>query len=177
MKTFSIIVAADEARGVGREDGLPWRLPGEMAYFKRVTSEAQTGLQNAVIMGRKTYLSIPEKFRPLAGRKNIVLTRGHVEVPSEVALVGSLDAALMLASDDRDLDQVFVIGGGSVYREALEHPACARVLLTRVHATFACDTFLPPLSAAFHRIRSDGPHHDGDVGYTFEVYERNDTGA
>ena len=75
MTKFAIVVAADEQLGIGRNGTLPWKLPAEMARFKRVTSEAPEGQRNAVIMGRKTYESIPPKFRPLPGWLNIVLSR------------------------------------------------------------------------------------------------------
>ena len=73
--SFAIVVAADEARGIGAGNTLPWKLPTEMAYFKRVTTVAPPGRQNAVVMGRKTYESIPGKFRPLRDRLNVVLSR------------------------------------------------------------------------------------------------------
>lgn len=174
MKGFTIIVAADQARGIGRGNALPWRLPGEMAYFKRVTSEARANCQNAVVMGRKTYESIPEKFRPLPGRKNVVLTRAaSLGAPSSVAQASTLDAAIASLAHDRAVDRIFVIGGGTVYLEALQHPQCEQVLLTQVHAIFGCDTFLPELPAAFALVRQDGPHQDQDVRYTFETYARN----
>ena len=72
MKPFSIVVAIDRAGGIGREGKLPWNLPADMARFKEIT-QGEGG--NAVIMGRKTWDSIPEKFQPLPGRLNVVLTR------------------------------------------------------------------------------------------------------
>jgi dihydrofolate reductase len=82
MSTPTIIVAATVSNGIGivRESvaSLPWRLPKEMAYFARVTTAAPPGTRNAVIMGRKTWESIPEKFKPLRERKNIILSRDSV---------------------------------------------------------------------------------------------------
>jgi dihydrofolate reductase len=72
-----------------------------------------------------------------------------------------------------EIDKVFVIGGASLYAEALRHPWCTRVYLTRVHQTFPCDAFLSEFEPDFHLITSDGPKQDGDVSFTFEVYERN----
>ena len=69
-------------------------------------------------------------------------------------------------------DQVFVIGGGSLYEEALRNPQCSRVYVTRVHETFECDTFLSEFEQDFRLLSHDGPHRDGDVEFTFEVYER-----
>jgi dihydrofolate reductase/thymidylate synthase len=78
MRTFECIVACDANRGIGLEGSVPWRLRGDMAYFKRKTSAVEKeGNVNAVIMGRKTWESIPAKFRPLPGRLNIILTRNE----------------------------------------------------------------------------------------------------
>lgn len=173
MKGFSVIVACDASRGIGVDNAMPWRLPGEMAYFKRVTCEAKPGLQNAVVMGRKTYESIPPKFRPLAGRKNVVLSHNaRLELPDSVMRSGSLDEALESLRVDPKVDQVFVIGGGSVYAQALADPRCERVFLTQVHHNFACDTFLPALPEVFRLDGRDGPHQDLDISYTFETYVR-----
>lgn len=169
---FSIVVAADEANGIGIDGRLPWHLPGDMAFFKRVTSAAPPGLKNAVIMGRKTYDSIPRQFRPLKGRINIVLSRsfGYGGEPG-TALARSLDEGLR-GAEALHAARAFVVGGGAVYAEALQHPECVEVLLTRVHARFACDTFLPPLGPSFVLEGSTGPERDGDVSYTFETYVR-----
>jgi len=170
-RDFAVVVAADEASGIGVDGTLPWRIPSEMAFFKRLTTTAPAGARNAVIMGRKTYDSIAPKFRPLAGRLNVVLTRTSSEDTEGVRHARSLDEALAIAAEAGVAD-VFVIGGGQVYAEALADPRCARVHLTRVHATYACDTFLPPLEARFRLVSRDGPHVDGETSYTFERYER-----
>ena len=97
---FSIIVAADEARGIGRLGDLPWKLPGDMAYYKRTTTAAPEGQQNAVIMGRKTFESIPRKFRPLKQRLNIVVTRNAAFAEEGSVRASSLAQALSLASEN-----------------------------------------------------------------------------
>lgn len=171
--SFAIVVAADEANGIGKDGGLPWRLPGDMAFFKRVTSEAPAGKTNVVIMGRKTYESIPTKFRPLKERINLVLSRSVSDRDDAGALLASsLDQGLRRVRALADVHRTFVIGGGAVYKEAVAHPECAQVLLTRVHARFDCDTYFPALDAAFERTHSNGPQRDGDVSYTFETYTR-----
>ena len=75
MTSLTLIVAATLTNGIGQGARLPWRLPGEMAYFARVTTRAPEGSTNAVIMGRNTWESIPPKFRPLPGRANVVMSR------------------------------------------------------------------------------------------------------
>ena len=170
---FSIIVAADEARGIGKGGGLPWHLPGDMAFFKRTTADAPAGKRNVVIMGRKTYDSIPERFRPLKGRANVVVSRSLPAGEHGGALLaGSLEQALRVASSVENWSRIFIIGGGELYREALAHPECSEVLLTRVHARFDCDTQLAPFEHAFERTHADGPYQDNGISYTFETYRR-----
>jgi dihydrofolate reductase len=172
VTTFALVVAADEELGIGRNGGLPWKLPAEMAHFKRVTSEAPDGQQNAVVMGRKTYASIAPKFRPLRGRVNVVLSRTPGFAAEDALAAPSLSSALQLLEGRTDIARVFVIGGGEIYAQALEHPACTEVVLTQVHARCACDTHLPDFRAHFTRVDSDGPHEEAGVRYTFERWLR-----
>ena len=88
--TFQLVVAATRKLGIGKSGSMPWKLPGDMAYFKDITSKtADSSKQNAVIMGRKTWESIPPKFRPLPGRINVVLTRGAAGSENSSALSNS----------------------------------------------------------------------------------------
>ncbi|HEX5659354.1 MAG TPA: dihydrofolate reductase [Polyangiales bacterium] len=172
LRKFSLIVAADQDLGIGRAGTLPWRLPAEMARFKRITTEAPTGQRNAVIMGRKTYESILPKFRPLSGRVNVVLSHTPgFEVENALA-APSLAIALQLLEGRTDLARVFVAGGAQIYALALAHPACEEVVYTQVHASFDCDTRLPDFRAQFTRVESDGPHEERGVRYTFERWRR-----
>jgi dihydrofolate reductase len=166
------VVAADEANGIGKDGKLPWRLPGEMAYFKRLTTEAPAGRRNAVIMGRKTFESIPPKFRPLSDRFNMVLSRDPSYRPQGAFVVSSLDEALGELAKLETLGALFCIGGGQLYATALEHPRCERVYLTRVHASFDCDARLARLGSEFRLVKEEGPHSEGEVRYTFQVYAR-----
>ncbi|KAJ3506896.1 hypothetical protein NLJ89_g6611 [Agrocybe chaxingu] len=159
MSRLTIIVAATKANGIGANARLPWRLPKEMKYFAQVTSNAPEGRQNAIIMGRNTWDSIPKKHRPLAKRVNIVVSRNKEynlgsEDPS-VVLTDSLDSALSLLdssnSDSMKLYRGFVIGGATLYTESLSRPVSStgasvgRVLLTRILSPdFSdCDVFMP----------------------------------
>lgn len=105
-----------------------------------------TALQttNAVIMGRKTWESIPPKFRPLKGRTNIVITRGASELNAEGGIVvGSVEGAINAVEDRVEEKRAFVIGGAQIYQAALEKKEAKRILLTRVLSNFECDTFFP----------------------------------
>jgi dihydrofolate reductase len=142
---FDVVVAADREWGIGKANALPWpKLRGDLAHFKRVTSEASEGRRNAVIMGRKTWESAEVAGRPLPRRLNIIITRRGVTPPEGVLVAGSLDAALEAA---RDVQTTFVVGGAEIFRQAFAHPALRYVYLTRVDGAFGCDTHIPDLDA------------------------------
>lgn len=126
----SLVVAMDRNRVIGRDNALPWKLPDEMAYFKRVT------MGNAVIMGRRTWESIG---RPLPGRKNIVVTRTRGYEAAGCEVVDSLPAAFRAAGD---ATESCVIGGTSLFEEAL--PQADVLHLTEVDAAVDGDTWFPP---------------------------------
>ena len=133
MPLVSIIVATDERGAIGRDGGLPWRLPDDLRRFKTLT------MGKPIVMGRKTWDSIG---KPLPGRHNIVITRqAGFDVPG-VTVVASLDDALAVAGD---VPEVCIIGGAEIYRLAL--PRTNRIHLTRVHAVVDADTYLPELGA------------------------------
>ncbi|KAM7202350.1 Dihydrofolate reductase-like domain containing protein [Naviculisporaceae sp. PSN 640] len=179
---LTLVLAATRDMGIGLNGGLPWTgLKKEMAYFARVTkrvppssssllsspatqeppSAAGVVVKNAVIMGRKTWESIPPRFRPLKGRVNVVISRSVQETTSEedksdeVIMAPSLEQALSYLGERREHDinnsktaattigKVFVIGGGQIYGAALKLPQTKRILLTRVLSDFECDTFFP----------------------------------
>jgi dihydrofolate reductase/thymidylate synthase len=173
MRTFDIVVAADSKLGIGKNGTLPWKLPGDMAYFKRVTSEvADSNKRNAVIMGRKTWESIPAKFRPLPNRLNIVLSRGNVDLPENVLLAHNIEQALQLASNDSSVENVFVIGGGEIFATALNHAACRRLYLTDIASDFECDVFLPRYDETFEVETSGDIANENGINYAFKVFSR-----
>lgn len=127
----SIIVATDERGAIGRDGGLPWRLPDDLRRFKALT------MGKPIVMGRRTWDSIG---RPLPGRHNIVITRDATLALQGATVVTSLDAAIAAAGA---VDEACIIGGAEIYRLAL--PRTDVIHLTRVHATVEADTFFPPL--------------------------------
>ena len=153
-----------------------------MKYFKKVTSAAPEGKTNACVMGRKTWLSIPPKFRPLGGRKNVVLSRNpnareELALPEGVFVCPSLDAAVDLLATSEDLHEIFVIGGGQVYASALEDARCTKVLLTSIDdaaGQFAdCDATFPDLAkAGFCLASQEAPVEEGGVTYAFQSFSR-----
>jgi dihydrofolate reductase len=148
---LNLIVAHDKHLGIGKNSDLPWHLPTDMAYFKKITTQHTGSTPNTVIMGRKTWESIPEKFRPLPGRTNIVLSRTEQNLPKDVLQARSLDEAIEKSSDK---SQLFVIGGGQIFKETLSHPACKTLYITRIDKSYDCDTFLEDYSKAFSVVES-----------------------
>ncbi|MCJ1400950.1 dihydrofolate reductase [Xylographa trunciseda] len=160
-----IVAATCSTLGIGRAATLPWPpLRAEMAYFARVTRRAPAACTNALLMGRRTWDSIPARLRPLRGRVNVVVTRRGAEGlggPPEGAkgvegpwAVGSVREGWEVARRvlreaeakggmGGGLGRVFVIGGAEIYAAALREENCRRVLLTRVWTEFECDTFFP----------------------------------
>jgi dihydrofolate reductase / thymidylate synthase len=177
MKTpFSIVVAVDENFGIGRDNNLPWNLPGDMKHFKEVTTKvSDPSRQNAVIMGRKTWDSNPQKFRPLPGRINCVLNRDtNFELPAGVLKASDFESALALfdapALRDKAGD-VFVIGGAEIFRLAIAHPSCQRLFITHIQKSFQCDRFFPSVPAGFKEADRSQVFHDGaGIGYFFSIY-------
>lgn len=140
---LTLIVAATGKMGIGRGGTLPWTgLKREMAYFARVTKRASPGNTNALIMGRKTWESIPPKFRPLKDRTNIVITRTSGLTAQGGNVTSSVEEAIE-AVEKTEVTRAFVIGGAQIYKAALERKETKRILLTRVLSDFECDTFFP----------------------------------
>ncbi|UKZ88351.1 uncharacterized protein TrAFT101_004112 [Trichoderma asperellum] len=206
---LTLIVAATRSMGIGFQGTMPWKgLKREMQYFARVTTRVPTSsqppIQNAVIMGRKTWDSIPPKFRPLKNRLNIVITRSAPANPppspppadAEVR-VPSVEAALKYAAEASSSNgggtaaRVFVMGGAQIYEAALTHPLAKRVLLTSIDSEFECDTWFPldltggkaegwerkskeELQAWTGEEIDEGGQEEAGVKYEFQMWEKKD---
>lgn len=167
MLRLAIMVAAAENGVIGRNNALPWHLPGDLQYFKRVT------MGKPILMGRKTFESIG---RPLPGRTNVVITRNPDFSAEGIRVVESLAAALRLAEDIALVDgveELVVIGGAEIYREAL--PLAQRLYLTEVHASIEGDAWLPEIDwADWREVQRERHAAEGNnpYDYSFVVYER-----
>jgi dihydrofolate reductase len=163
----SLIWAMTRNRVIGRDNGLPWRLPRDMKFFMTTTQG------HPVIMGRRTYESMAG---PLPRRTNIVVTRNPDFRAEGVRVVGDLATALAEAQSqcERDnVDEAFVIGGAELYRVAID--AATRLYVTRIDADLEGDTFFPKIDwSRWRRVRSDAFPADGRHAYPFviEVFER-----
>ncbi|TVY41540.1 Dihydrofolate reductase [Lachnellula subtilissima] len=202
LPELTLIVAATSKMGIGLRGTLPWTgLKKEMAYFARVTKRAPSpGAKNTVIMGRKTWDSIPPRFRPLKERQNVVISRSLERTSStESQTVGSLPEALALLSQQSTASEsgsktgkAFIIGGAQIYEAALELKQARRILLTRILSDFECDTFFPvelPESGEKSGWRRRGQEvldawvgesvsgevqEEAGTKYIFEMWERDD---
>lgn len=138
----SIIVAYAKNRVIGSNGKIPWHLPEDIEHFKNVTAT------KPVIMGRKTWDSIPEKYKPLSGRLNIVITREEKPFPSyydpkEPYWAKSLEYAVRLAKVTEVSKEIFIIGGAQIYQEALDKGLVNRIVASELREEFEGDAFFP----------------------------------
>ncbi|MFT4767278.1 MAG: dihydrofolate reductase [Glaciecola sp.] len=163
---IALIVAAADNDVIGRDNALPWKLPGDLAHFKRTT------MGKPILMGRLTYESIG---RPLPGRANIVISRNPGYFADGVSCVESLDKALELAQDIASIDgssELMVIGGAQIYALAL--PRASRIYLTRVHLAPAGDAYLHGIDWSQWKevARQENPPEAPAPAHTFLEYTR-----
>ena len=159
---ITIIVAVDSNNGIGYRNGLLTHLPGDLPRFKKIT------MGHCLIMGKKTWESLPRK--PLAGRKNIVLTDSELDCFECAETARSVEDALGFCDCDRE---VFIIGGGSVYRQFM--PLADRLMVTHIHREFTSDTFFPPIDPEEWYVSEEEEHNargaDG-LSFTYITYLR-----
>jgi|SRR5690348_8412633 len=156
----AIVVAHSSNRVIGRDGGLPWHLPADLRRFRELTSGG------AVIMGRKTYESLPEAYRPLPNRRNIVLSADPGFRAEGAEVMPGLETALAACGEE-----CFVIGGGATYEQALAYSDL--VYATEVEAAVEGDTLFPELPAAEWRCVERGePLRENGYEFSFKRYER-----
>ena len=158
-----LIAAVDRRRAIGRGGGLLWHEREDQKHFRAVT------MGHPVIMGRKTWDSLPAKFKPLPGRRNIVVTRNPAWRAEGADAVPSFDAAITLSGTQ---SKVFVIGGGELYATAM--PRADELALTEIDTTFErADAFFPAFdSATFEQASRDARVTADGMRYAFVTYQR-----
>ena len=177
MIPFSIIVAVDLKNGIGKNGALPWHLPTDLKHFKEITTQAHSkGKKNLVIMGRKTWESLPEKFRPLPGRINPVLTRNpHYPLPKWVLRAHDFEEVLALINERhwaKQIESVFVIGGAEVFKSALQSGLTFKVYLTQILQDFHCDTFFPDDLPSLIPLFKSAEYCENNTRFFFAEYRR-----
>lgn len=178
-KSFAIIAAVCRDNGIGKSNNLPWRLKKEMDFFTRITSGTSSpSKKNAVIMGRKTWESIPAKFKPLPNRINVLLSKLSIEKPKEAHhLFKSLEESVSFLYKSEEVDKIFIIGGAGVYKESMAMNDCQKIYLTRIDADFDCDTFFPEINDNLFKLIQDPDVPDEEqeengIKYKYHVYQR-----
>lgn len=166
MPIISLIVARTRNGVIGRNNTMPWHLPEDLRYFKRVT------LGKPVIMGRNTWESLG---KPLPGRDNIVITRNSSYSAEGAHIANTLNDAINLATSlasEKNSDEIMIIGGAQIYREAL--PLVQRAYITEIDADIDGDAFFPPLEGKWHEIsrESHAPCEKNPHPYSFTVFAR-----
>mmetsp|Transcript_32881 Transcript_32881/g.33495 ORF Transcript_32881/g.33495 Transcript_32881/m.33495 type:complete len:202 (+) Transcript_32881:82-687(+) len=181
---ISAVVAITPEYGIGKNCTLPWKAAGvslseDMKYFKQMTTQTINKEKiNAVLMGRRTYEGIPERFRPLKNRINIVLSRNLSyarQLPDDVITTDSFVKALSLASENDNIERVVVIGGASLFEESILNPNCDCYHVTHVGVDFPSDTSLtPPTISKLQRMTpvtvSDTFQENG-INFSMAVYD------
>ena len=146
--SFNIIVAVDEKNGIGKNNSIPWTCKEDLRYFYKITTTVKKeGLKNIIVMGRKTYESLPKK--PLKNRVNIVLskTTSQNDYPDDVVLMSSLDDVLKYYNTHKKgLDKIWIIGGSKLYEEAYNHPVCRDIHVTRIEGDYGCHVRFPEIN-------------------------------
>lgn len=181
-KKVNSIVACSLNNGIGKNGDLPWRLTKEMKHFSKITTTtSDPSKQNAIVMGRKTWLSIPARRRPLVNRMNIVLSRtmklDSASSNQPHSIFGNLKEAIDFLNKQEQIEQIFVIGGEQVYKSVLDSKLCDRIYLTRILKDVDCDAYFPVIDQnEFNRIQTDevavGVQEENGLEYEYLVYER-----
>lgn len=163
MTRLNLIYARAANGVIGKDNALPWHLPEDLAHFKRTT------LGSPVIMGRKTWDSLPARFRPLPGRRNIVLTRDTTWQADGAQRAGSVAEAVAACGD---APEAWVIGGAEVYRQALPH--AQRVVITEIAKDFEGDAFAPTLGPQWTETAREEHTAANGLAFAFVTFERKD---
>ncbi|XP_014291348.1 dihydrofolate reductase [Halyomorpha halys] len=182
MATFRLIAACDENMGIGLKGDLPWKLDKEFEYYTRITTDTKDPTkQNAVVMGRKSWESVPLKDGPLPGRLNVVISTtikdsGNPDVPVFKSLDDAMKALTTKPLSDK-IEDIWIVGGGALYKEAMDSPMCDGIYLTRINAKYECDAFYPEIPSDYEEVHGiegvpEELQHENGVTYKYTVLKR-----
>ena len=156
--TISMIAAMSSNRVIGKNNDIPWHLPDDFSYFKETTRE------HVVLMGRKNFESLPDKFRPLPHRTNVIITRKRKYTADRAIVVHSLADGLDLARQKGE-EEVFIIGGGEIYNLGLE--VADKIYLTEINAQIDGEVYFPEFDKTTWQETSR-KHHPADNRHKFD---------
>ena len=165
-----MIVAMDRERGIGKNNDLMWHLPADMKFFKEQT------MDQVVIMGRKNYDSLPERFRPLPNRENVVLSRNTNFEANGCILLHSLDECLEKYKNEKERT-LFVIGGGEIYRQTLHSDLLSEMYITHVDKVYDADTHFPKIDESkweVSEIFSQEKDEKHEASFVIKHYRKKD---
>ena len=171
---MKLIVAFDTKNGIGKDNTIPWFIKSELSYFKKVTTYTNDPLlKNVVIMGRKTWDSLPKK--PLPNRINVVLTRSDT-IYEDAFSYNSLDEALCEVNnmDMVNKENIFVIGGSEIYNEAIKRDDCEKIYATEVYDKYDCDKFFPKINDNYELTDVSKFQEENGIYYRKIVYTNRD---
>ncbi|XP_021736433.1 bifunctional dihydrofolate reductase-thymidylate synthase-like [Chenopodium quinoa] len=183
-RPYHVVVAATREMGIGKDGNLPWNFPSDLRFFKELTTTTiGDGKRNAVIMGR-TWESIPQKYQPLPGRINVVVTHARKLGAANfeyLVICNGLSSAMKLLAEPphyMSIEKVFVIGGGEILKEALNDPGWEAIHLTDIEANIKCDTFIPQIdSSLFSPLFSSRQMVETNIQFSFMTYVRKSNAA
>jgi len=147
-----------------------------LKYFQQITKQAEAGKQNAVIMGRTTWFSLPETSKPLKQRLNCILSHtmdfGDLIEHESTLVFSDLETCLAEVAQRDDVDQIFIIGGAKLYNSVLHHPLIHRLYVTKVEGDFDCDTFFAGIPEEFQVVEQSETKEENGISFRFLIYER-----
>ena len=150
---FSIIAAISNNNGIGNKGSIPWNEPDDMRYFRNITSNTTDPTkQNALIMGRLTYESL--KGRRLPNRKMIIISSNDSK-SEDVPIFKNLDSTLDYLNGNKSIEQIFVIGGGKLYSDAILNNRCINLYINRIETENECDVFFPIIDTDTYELCSE----------------------
>lgn len=163
MARINLIFARAANGVIGKDNTLPWHIPEDMAHFRKQTAGAP------VIMGRKTWDSLPPKFRPLPGRVNIVVTRQREWSADGAVAASSLEEAVR-RSDETGAPDVWVMGGAEIYAQSMSF--ATRAVVTEIHREFEGDAFAPTFDDSWHETHRESHKSVKGLPFSFVTLER-----
>jgi len=195
LPDFHCVVACTPRGAIGRANQLPWHLPSEMRYFTRLTTHVRPhhppAARNAVVMGRRTWQSIPTKYQPLNHRVNVVLSKaGGLQLPKDVHVFSSLPDALTFLHADTNVADIYLVGGAGLYATAMHIPSCRHFFRTIVYMDdtdrAGFDAWIPKLEEVTGWVRcphemletwcgdtvQEGRQSENGVEYEIEMWRR-----
>ncbi len=185
-KRIIMILALDEKNWLWKWGDLPWRIKKDMKFFKQITTTSSSEIfpdfwdnniwnkKNAVIMWRKTWDSIPEKYKPLPNRVNLILSRSYVPEQNtwDMCQYNSIDSAIHSLQNRDDIADIYILWWAQIYNQILDSRLADSIFLTRVSGDYDCDVFVDNFDNNFELMKTTDIFHEWNTTFRFEMYEK-----